>query len=123
MDTLKEEAVSERLAKGVLSLSKLKWEVGSDGRRRRKPGSSDAAPDYFGTMAAEVGGAQDGQSVKLRLAGWARKGKKTGLPYMEIVLECDRDEVRRLTLALPAASETPRSLDGETGDDLDDLPF
>lgn len=111
--------MSERLAKGVLCLSKLKWEVGVDGRRRRKPGSADAAPDYFGTMAAEVGGAQGGQSVKLRLAGWARKGKKTGLPYMELSLEFDREETRRLTLALPAAEPAP----AEAEESLEDLPF
>lgn len=113
--------MSERLAKGVLSLSKLKWEVGADGRRRRKPGSSDAAPDYFGTMAAEVGGAQGGQSVKLRLAGWARKSQKTGLPYMELSLEYDRDETRRLALTLPAADPSAPAAADETS--LEDLPF
>ncbi len=112
--------MSERLAKGVLSLSKLKWEVGADGRRRRKPGSSDAAPDYFGTMGAEVGGAQGGQSIKLRLAGWARKSQKTGLPYMELSLEYDREEARRLTLALPAAEPAPAAAEEES---LEDLPF
>ena len=76
--------MSERLAKGVLSLSKLKWEVGADGRRQRKPGSSDAAPDYFGTMAAEVGRACGGDAIKLRLVGWARKSQKTGLPYIRV---------------------------------------
>ena len=44
--------MSERLGRGVLSLSKLKWEVGADGLRRRKAGSRDDAPDYFGTLAA-----------------------------------------------------------------------
>lgn len=35
--------MSERLAKGVLSLSKLKWEVSADGRRRRKAEAMDLA--------------------------------------------------------------------------------
>ena len=113
--------MSERLAKGVLSLSKLKWEVGTDGRRRRKAGSRDESPDYFGTMAAEVPGAQGGEAVKLRLAGWARKSKKTGAAYMELSLEYDREEVRRLALAL-AAQE--RAQDPEPTDEgLEDLPF
>lgn len=114
--------MSERLAKGVLSLSKLKWEVTADGRRRRKAGSRDDAPDYFGTLAAEVPGAQGGEAIKMRLAGWARKSKKTGAPYMEVSLEYDRDEVRRLALAL-AAQERPADDPEPTDEGLEDLPF
>ena len=44
--------MSERLGRGVLSLSKLKWEVGADGRRGRRAGGRDGARDYFGTLAA-----------------------------------------------------------------------
>lgn len=116
--------MSERLAKGVLSLSKLKWEVGTDGRRRRKAGSRDESPDYFGTMAAEVPGAQGGEAVKLRLAGWARKSKKTGAAYMELSLEYDREEVRRLALELASAPEASVPADEPTDDvEWGDIPF
>ena len=114
--------MSERLGRGVLSLSKLKWEVTADGLRRRKAGSRDDAPDYFGTLAIEVSGAQGGEAIKMRLAGWARKSKKTGAPYMEVSLEYDRDEVRRLALAL-AATEERRDDPEPTEEGLEDLPF
>ena len=119
--------MSERLAKGVLSLSKLKWEEGADGRRRRKPGSSDAAPDYFGTLTAEVGRACGGDAIKLRLAGWARKSQKTGRPYMELSLEFDSKELRRLALEGEApAPAAPAAYDGTVRPDDtcdEELPF
>lgn len=116
--------MSERLAKGVLSLSKLKWEVSADGRRRRKAGSRDESPDYFGTMAAEVPGAQGGEAVKLRLAGWARKSKKTGAAYMELSLEYDREELRRLVLELASSPAASAPADEPTDDvDWGDMPF
>ena len=60
--------------------------------------------------------------MKLRLAGWARKSKKTGAAYMEVSLEYDREEVRRLALALASAEE--RRDDPEPTDEgLEDLPF
>lgn len=116
--------MSERLGRGVLSLIKQKWEQLPDGKRRRRAGSSDKAPDYFGTMAAEVPGAQGGEAVKLRLAGWARKSKKTGAAYMELSLEYDREEVRRLALELASAPEASVPADEPTDDvEWGDIPF
>lgn len=73
-------------------------------------------------MTAEVGRACGGDAIKLRLAGWARKSQKTGRPYMELSLEYDRDEARRLVLALPAAEPAPAAAEAQV-DDLEDLPF
>lgn len=116
--------MSERLGRGVLSLSKQKWEQLPDGKRRRRAGSSDKAPDYFGTLTIEVPGAVGGEAVKMRLAGWAAKSKKSGSPYIDVSLEYDRDELRRLVLELASAPAASAPADEPTDDvDWGDLPF
>lgn len=47
---------------------------------------SDSSPDYYGTL--NLTKAQGGP--ELRIAGWKRKGKDTGVPFISVVIEPPR---------------------------------